>query len=566
VVAPLSPKLPDGSAPSAGGYRLYVNLATPAGQVAATVRHLRGLQDALPMTTVTRMGDGKTELPDGLQAVLLSEASGRALGMQDDLIPAVLDEMFSPLAQNPQRVTQSMVDRESAGAMQEQFLGAVQRAGAASTQAEYEAACADYFRGLEALDEVLKDRRFIGGDERPGLSDLWFFSVLIRHDPAFHIFYKMALKRLSDFEHLEDYARDLFQRPGWSDYVQLPHIRQHYAWLDENLNPKQRVPTGGLPDLWRPHDRHERFGTQPPSDAGTEESQSQASLPGTWVRKTSAHRARISAEPGSPHPVEANRYHLYVSHNCPWSHRASLVRGLLGLEEAVGRDVTYYRRDPERGWQFNPTEPGCTPDTLFGSKFITDIYEREQSTERSVPILFDKVAGKIVSNESADIVRMFGTELRELGTRPLDLYPEAHRPRIDQLNTWIYHRINNGAYKAGFSSAQAAHDEAADALFDALDSLDQILSDKKFLCGDEVTEADLRLFPTVFRFDHVYYTRFLLNRKRINDYEHLSRWRRDFFLLPGVNEASNLDQCKKGYFGRTGNGFVPVGPVISFTR
>jgi len=554
--------------------RLYVNLATPAGQVAATVRRLRGLEDALPMHLVTRARDGAPRLvegeapppPSNVEASLFDVQQAKPLPHAPELVPAVLDELLSPLASVRERVTRSVVDRESAEGMQEELLGAVARAGAATSQAEYEDACRDYFRGLEALDGALGSRRFIGSDDAPGMADLWLFAVLVRHDPAFHIFYKMALKRLSDFEHLPHYARDLFQRPGWSDYVQLTKIREHYAWLDEGLNPKRHVPTGGLPDLWSPHDRHQRFGTQPPSDAGTEESQSQASLPGTWVRKTSAHRGRIRPGDDSPHPVEAGRYHLYVSNSCPWSHRVSLVRGLLGLEHVVTRDVAYFRRDPERGWRFEPSEPGCTPDTVFGSSFVTDIYAREGSEERSVPILFDKVAGRIVSNESADIVRMFATELRALGTRPLDLYPEAHRADIDQLGTWIFHRINNGAYKAGFSDGQQAHEEAADALFAALDALDRRLSDRKFLCGDEVTEADLRLFPTVFRFDHVYYTRFLLNRKRISDYEHLSRWRRDFFVLPGVREASDLDHCKKGYFGRTGNGFVPVGPVISFTR
>lgn len=425
------------------------------------------------------------------------------------------------------------------------------------SQAAYETACRGYFETLEAIDKRLEGSRFLADPDRFGVSDLALFAVLVRHDVAFYPFFKMSLARLDDFEHLGGYARDLFQLPGFSDLVRLREARAHYARLDEGLNPKLRVPTGGLPDLWSPHLRHRRFGSRPTGTAASEDAGT--GLNAAWIRPKSAHRGWVEADASAPHPLESGRYHLYVSHNCPWSHRVTLGRSVLGLEAAVSLDVLYYRRDPDRGWQFRPDVDGCTPDSLFGARYLRDIYAREGSAEKSVPVLYDKVAGKVVNNESAEILRMFGTEFRPLAHRPLELYPQPHAVDIDLLNQWIYQRINNGAYRAGFSSGQAAHEAAADGFFDALEGLERWMADgRRFLVGDALTEADVRLFPTLYRFDDVYFTRFLLNRRKLDAYPRLRRWLIHMLEVEGVRAASRMDHCKKGYFGRTGNGLVPL--------
>lgn len=542
---------------------LYASLAEPAGHVALAVRRLRGLD--VPQVVLRARRDGPPAAEDTVlpweeevaPAVALWDAEANELVSDEPhLVVAALDGR--PAAVDP--ISHGSEDGRRARTLSRALLDAAQIAATTQDQVEYEAAYASYFGALEALDRELGQARFLAGDE-PGLSDLWLFAILLRHDPAYYPFYKLNRRRLDDFAHLGEYTRDLFQRPGWSDLVDLREIRRFYAWKDELKNPKRRVPTGGLVDLWRPHDRHTRFGTRPPSDAGTQESQAQLTGPGAWVRGTSAHRGWVG---GEHHPLEAGRYHLYVANNCPWCHRVVLGRAVLGLEDAVSMDVLFYRRDPERGWQFRPSEPGCTADTVHGFDFVKQVYEREGSADKSVPVLYDKVAGRIVSNESADILRMFSTVFTEIAPRPMDLYPEAHRAEIDQLNAWIYHRINNGAYKAGFSASQQVHEAAADALFEALEGLERRLEGRRFLVGDALTEADLRLFPTIFRFDHVYFTRFLLNRRRISDHPNLSGWRSRVLDVPGVREASNLEHCKRGYFGRTGDALVPVGPELEF--
>ncbi|MEO1233964.1 MAG: glutathione S-transferase C-terminal domain-containing protein [Myxococcota bacterium] len=532
--------------PSAAPLTLWVQLATAEGHVAAMLARLANLDHVIK--PLTRDRDGKRH--GGEEGIPDVEIALQAGEQRHDGEAALAQLMMMAAGALGPGLNQSL--RSS-------LFGAVETIAKTTNQATYERACREYFDTLRAQDEILSERRFLGG-ERPNIADLWLFAALVRHDPAHLPFYKLTLARLEDFDHLGDYARDVFQLPGFADLVMLREIRRHHAWRSERLNPKRRVPTGGLPDLWRPHDRHQRFATRPLSDAGTEETQPQPGALG-WIRPRSAHRAWIEDRPGARHPLESGRYHLYVSHNCPWSHRANLARSMLGLEDAVSMDVLFYRRDPDRGWQFRPEEEGCTPDRVFGAKFIREIYEREGSKEKSVPLLFDKLTETIVNNESAEIVRMFHTVLRPLARRPLELLPEGRDTEITLLNQWIYQRINNGAYKAGFSSAQEAHEDAAEYFFDALEGLEHRLSDgRAFLLGDTPTEPDLRLFPTLFRFDDVYFTRFLLNRKKLEAYPHLEAWRGRMLSLPGVREASRLDHCKKGYFGRTGNGLVPLTP------
>ena len=308
---------------------------------------------------------------------------------------------------------------------------------------------------------------------------------------------------------------------------------------------------------------------------------------GEFVRGVSSVRHWIGTSP--QYPAEAGRYHLYVAKNCPWCHRVLLGRAVLGLTAAITVDVLFPNRsndDEPRGgglWKFCPegqtgqnhrfvSFPSCTADTVHGKRYVKEIYEMVGvQDQKSVPILYDKKTKTIVNNESAEILRMMGTAMRHLGQHSdkdnttAELYPADKAGVIDELNDWIYTDVANGSYKAGFSSNQDTYEEAYRKYFAALDRLDTILADNRFLVGDSVTEADLRLFPPLFRMDPVYYTRFKLNKHFLWHYRNLWRWMGDMMALPGMEEDGVADQeylqhCKQGYFGRTGNGTVPVGP------
>ena len=295
---------------------------------------------------------------------------------------------------------------------------------------------------------------------------------------------------------------------------------------------------------------------------------------GEFVRGVSGFRHSI----GDPEfPAEPGRYHLFVALNCPWCHRVVLARNVLGLEGAISMDVAFPNRtgedDPEGPnlWEFAPdrvatltggTLPECTGETATGQslRLARDVYRLEGASEQSVPILYDKKSGRIVNNESAEIIRMLDRHSEALGGKAMALYPEALRDEIDALNERIYVTINNGAYKAGFSSDQAVYAAAFEAYFETLDALEARLSDgRPFLAGD-FTEADLRLFPTLYRHDPVYYVRMKLNGAMILDYPHLWAWLCRVYALPGVAASGSLIHCRQGYFGRSWNGVVPVGP------
>jgi len=443
------------------------------------------------------------------------------------------------------------------------LLAAIRRAGRASAQADYEAAYHEVFACLDALDERLGRARYLGLSE-PSDEDWWAFAVLVRFDLAYYNFYKLNRQRLEDFPNLGPWLRDLYQRPGIADTVDRRAIRTHYATESEGTNPKGLVPVSPGPDWRVPHDRWRFDGVGDPSRAGVQEDPSRPRRAGEWVRPASGHRDFVSVDGSTGYPAEAGRYHLYIANNCPWSHRTALARSLLGLTDVISLDVLYWRRDPDHGWQFRPDAPGCTEDTLFGSRYLREIYERVGSAERSVPVLYDRQRDTIVSNESAEILRMLNGAFQALGNGEHDLYPEAHRAEIDHLDAYVYQYVNNGAYKAGFTSSQEVHDTWSANVFRALDWLDRRLADRTWLVGDTLTEADVRLFPTIFRFDPVYFVRFRLDQRRVASYPHLSRWLAQMLEVPGVREASNLQHCKNGYFGRTGNGIVPLGPAAPF--
>jgi putative glutathione S-transferase len=302
---------------------------------------------------------------------------------------------------------------------------------------------------------------------------------------------------------------------------------------------------------------------------------------GEFVRGVSTARNWISDQVDALYPPASARYHLYVAYNCPWCHRVLLARSMMGLEDVITVDVLFPNRsfdDEPRGpnlWKFClEGQVGangkfskfdeCTEDTVLGKRYAKEIYEMAGiDDQKSVPILFDKQTNTVVSNESAEIVRMFGTMMKDYATNDVDLFPEDKAKQIEELNDWIYTDIANGSYKAGFSSSQEVYETAYHKYFAALDRVDKILEDTKFLTGDSVTEADLRLFPTMFRHDSVYFLRFKLNKYNLYEYKNLWRWMGDITSLDGMEPVSNagyLAHCKQGYFGRTGNGTIPLGP------
>ena len=284
---------------------------------------------------------------------------------------------------------------------------------------------------------------------------------------------------------------------------------------------------------------------------------------GRFRRPETQFRGRVTADGSSGFPAEAGRYHLYVAHACPWAHRTILFRKLKRLEEAIS--LSYV--EPlmlEQGWTFAPGG-----DPLYGSRHLHEVYARARAdyTGRvTVPVLWDKQRETIVCNESAEIIRMLNSEFDALGDASLDFYPPALRTEIDEVNGFVYDRVNNGVYKAGFATSQEAYEEAFDALFGALDRLDARLSERRWLVGGQATEADWRLFTTLVRFDAVYFGHFKCNLRRIVDYAHLSGYLRELYQWPGVAETVDFAKTKQHYYGSHRNvnptGVVPKGPKL----
>ncbi len=296
---------------------------------------------------------------------------------------------------------------------------------------------------------------------------------------------------------------------------------------------------------------------------------------GRFIRSEAQFRNWITAD-GSPGPTghggfkaEAGRYHLYVSLACPWASRALIFRALKGLEEFVSVSVVNWLMGPE-GWTFDDG-PGVVPDTVNGAARLYEIYAKASpnySGRVTVPVLWHKSSGSIVSNESSEIVRMFNSAFDGIGAKPGDYYPEDLRAGIDRLNTQIYDRINNGVYKAGFATSQAAYEEAVLPLFATLDELEEGLGRQRYLCGGRITEADWRLFTTLVRFDAVYNGHFKCNVRRIVDYPNLWAYTRELYRWPGVRATVNFEHIKHHYYEshKTINpsGIVPVGPDLDF--
>ena len=302
---------------------------------------------------------------------------------------------------------------------------------------------------------------------------------------------------------------------------------------------------------------------------------------GRFKRQDSAFRSWVTtdgsagASGSGGFKAEPGRYHLYVSLACPWAHRTLIFRKLKGLEQIVSVSSVHYHM-AENGWEFRPTDiAGDTADgdPLYGLDYAHQLYTKakpDYTGRVTVPILWDRERQTIVSNESAEIIRMFNGAFDEVGGNPVvDFYPEALRGEINRINAEVYDRVNNGVYKAGFATQQAAYDEAFAKLFACLDGLEERLATNRYLVGDTLTEADWRLFTTLVRFDPVYVGHFKCNRDRLVDFPNLWAYTRELFQLPGVAETVNFDHIKRHYYGShetvNPSGVIPAGPRLDFT-
>jgi glutathionyl-hydroquinone reductase len=296
---------------------------------------------------------------------------------------------------------------------------------------------------------------------------------------------------------------------------------------------------------------------------------------GRFEREPTRFRHWITAD-GEPGPTgeggfkaETGRYHLYIARACPWAHRTAIFRTIKGLQDMIGLSVTHWLMGDE-GWTFEAGD-GVIPDPVNGVQRVYDLYKLADpavSGRASVPVLWDKQRRTIVSNESADIIRMFNAAFDGVGARRGDYCPEDLRGEIDRYNARIYDTLNNGVYKAGFAGSQEAYEEAVIPLFDTLDWLEMHLADRRYLCGDRLTEADWRLFTTLLRFDPVYHGHFKCNLRRLLDYPVLWAYTRALYQEPGIRETVDFGHIKKHYYlshpWLDPTGIVPAGPDIDF--
>jgi len=290
---------------------------------------------------------------------------------------------------------------------------------------------------------------------------------------------------------------------------------------------------------------------------------------GEFLRDESVFRDRITADGSSGFRAEPGRYHLYVSLACPWAHRTLIMRELKGLQDLVTVSVVHWRM-LEHGWTFEQG-PGVVPDPIHGASYLHQVYVAADPTYSgrvTTPVLWDRLNATIVNNESAEIIRMFNSAFDGHGARAGDYYPAALRGEIDALNERIYETVNDGVYKAGFATTQSAYEAAVGPLFESLDWLEERLARRRYLCGDRLTEADIRLLPTLLRFDLVYFSHFKCNLRRVADYPNLSGYVRDLYQLPDVAGTFDAQHVKRHYYEshRTLNpgGIVPVGPAAGF--
>lgn len=297
---------------------------------------------------------------------------------------------------------------------------------------------------------------------------------------------------------------------------------------------------------------------------------------GEFVRSESSFRHWVTTD-GSAGPTgeggfaaEPDRYHLYVSYACPWAHRTLIYRALKGLKDVISVSAVHPLM-PSESWVFGEY-PGATEDHVNKANYLYENYLKANPNFNglvTVPVLWDKKRQTIVNNESSEIIRMLNSAFDEFGNVDVDFYPEGLREEIDVINKSVYDNVNNGVYRAGFARRQEAYNRAFERLFDTLGELEERLSKQRYLIGDQITEADWRLFTTLVRFDPVYYNHFKTNKKRLTDYPNLWAYTRELYQVPGVAETVNMGHIKYHYFGshRSINptGIVPQGPEIDFT-
>lgn len=303
---------------------------------------------------------------------------------------------------------------------------------------------------------------------------------------------------------------------------------------------------------------------------------------GSFTRTASTFRNFILRDPNSQFPAESGRYHLYISYACPWASRCLAYLKIKGLEKAIGFTSVQpiwertKETDEHRGWVFparDTEEPGAEPDPLNGAKTVRDLYELASpnySGKFTVPVLWDKKLKTIVNNESAEIIRMFNTEFNDIAENAsLDLYPSDLRDQIEATNEWIYSGINNGVYRCGFATKQGPYDEAVRQLYEALDKCEEILGKQRYICGNRLTEADIRLFVTLIRFDEVYAVHFKCNKKLLREYPNLFNYTKDIYQIPGMSSTVNMQHIKRHYYGShpsiNSYGIIPLGPDIDYS-
>lgn len=290
---------------------------------------------------------------------------------------------------------------------------------------------------------------------------------------------------------------------------------------------------------------------------------------GKFNRTPTKFRDRITADGSSGFKAEAGRYHLYVSLACPWAHRTLIMRKLKGLEDVIGVSIV----DPilsDKGWAFSE-QPGAIPDSVNHTQYLQDIYVKadpKYTGRITVPVLWDKEKQTIVNNESREIIRMLDVEFTEFATLENNLYPKELQQQIDDTIDKIYMPINNGVYRSGFATTQDAYNDAVTELFENLDHWESVLANQRFLCGNQLTEADICMFTTLIRFDSVYHGHFKCNLRRIVDYPNLWNYLKDLYQRPEIKETCNLDHIKRHYYMSqtqiNPTQIVPKGPVIDF--
>lgn len=303
---------------------------------------------------------------------------------------------------------------------------------------------------------------------------------------------------------------------------------------------------------------------------------------GAFVRTPSTFRNLISKDPNSTFPAEAGRYHLYVSYACPWASRCLAYLKIKGLDKAISytsvKPIWGRTKDSDdhMGWVFpasDTEEPGAGVDPFNGAKSIRELYEIASTNyagKYTVPVLWDKKQKTIVNNESEEIIRMLNTEFNDLAENAaLDLYPSHMQGHINEVNSWVYDGINNGVYKCGFAKKQEPYNEAVQKLYEALDRCEEILSKQRYISGKTLTEADVRLFVTLIRFDEVYAVHFKCNKKLLREYPNLFNYTKDIYQIPGMSSTVHMEHIKKHYYGSHPSinpfGIIPSGPNIDYT-